>query len=77
MAQDNPKQAAELLILVIEHPASNQNRWLEGSIRDSAKALLTKLENDLPPETYTAALERIQELELEDMVAILIKAHDI
>ncbi len=76
VAQDNPEQAAELLVLVIEHPASDQTRWLEGSIRDSAKGLLAKLENDLSQEAYKAALERGQELVLEDVVAALIEAND-
>jgi hypothetical protein len=66
----------ELLALVIEHPASDQSRWLEGSIRDSAESLLAKLESELPKEIYTAALERGQELKLEDVVADLIGAED-
>ena len=32
---------------------------------------------NLSQETYTAALERGQELELEDVVAVLIEAHDV
>jgi tetratricopeptide (TPR) repeat protein len=76
VAQKYSEEAVELLALVIEHPASDQSRWLEGRIRDSAKGLLTKLEGELPREIYTAALERGQELKLEDVVADLIGAED-
>ncbi len=54
------------------HAASHQTRWLEGRIRDSAKDLLAKLEDELPHETYTAALERGQELELDEIIADLV-----
>jgi len=67
-AQNNLEEAVELLSLVIEHPTSNQTRWLEGRIRDSAKSLLANLEPELSPEAYTAALERCRELELDDIV---------
>jgi predicted ATPase/DNA-binding CsgD family transcriptional regulator len=73
VAQENLKQAAELLTLVLQHPASHQNRWLEGRIRDSAKGLLSKLEGELSQETYTAALVRGQELELDEIMADLVK----
>ena len=71
-AQNNLEEAVELLVLVIEHPTSNQTRWLEGRIRDSAKGLLAKLEAELPPEIFSAALERGQELDLDNVVADLI-----
>ena len=71
-AQNYLEEAVELLALVIEHPTSNQTRWLEGRIRDSAKGLLAKLEAELAPEIYSAALERGQKLELDDVVADLI-----
>lgn len=72
VAQDNPKQAAELLALVIQHPTSHQTRMLEGRIRDSAKDLLAKLEDELPPESFMAALERGQELTLDEVVEDLL-----
>ncbi|MEA3439743.1 MAG: hypothetical protein U9R58_05620, partial [Chloroflexota bacterium] len=72
VAQDEPEQAAELLALVLQHPASRTTRMLEGSIRDSARDLLAELEHELPPETYTAALERGQELELDEVIADLV-----
>jgi len=74
VAQNNPEGAAELLALVLQHPASHQTRMHEGRIRDSAKVLLAKLEDELPHETYTAALERGQELELDGVIADLLDA---
>jgi predicted ATPase/DNA-binding CsgD family transcriptional regulator len=71
-AQNNLEEAVKLLVLVIEHPTSNQTRWLEGRIRDSAKELLADLEKELAPEAYTAALERGGNLELDEVVADLI-----
>ena len=72
VAQDNPEQAAELLALVLQHPASHQARMFEGRIRDSAKGLLAKLEDELSQETFAAALERGQELELDGVIADLV-----
>jgi predicted ATPase/DNA-binding SARP family transcriptional activator len=75
-AQGNPEQAAELLALVIQHPASLQTRWLEGSIKGSAEGLLAKLEGELPAESYLAALERGRALELDKVVAALLESED-
>ena len=72
MAQGNSEQAAELLTLVLQHPFSDQIRLGEGRIRDSAKSLLVELEDELPPETYTAALERGKELELDEVINELV-----
>lgn len=72
VAQGNLEQAAELLALVLEHPASQQTRLFEGRIRDSAKGLLAKLEEELSPEIYAAALERGQELELDEVIDSLV-----
>ncbi len=71
-AQNDPEGAIELLALVLQHPASHQARWLEGRISDSAVDLLAKLEDELPQETYTAALERGQALELDGVIADLV-----
>jgi predicted ATPase/DNA-binding CsgD family transcriptional regulator len=76
-AQGDPERAVELLGLVIQHPASDQARWLEGRIRDSATDLLAKIEGELPPEIYLSALERGQELELEEVVDGLLRAKPI
>jgi hypothetical protein len=46
----------------------------EGRIRDSAKELLAKLEAELPPETYAAALARGQELDLDGVVDDLLSS---
>jgi len=70
-AQNNLEEAVKLLVLVIEHPTSNQTRWLEGRIRDSAKNLLAKLEAELP-DTYSPALERGRELDLDKVVEDLV-----
>jgi len=72
VAQNNLEEAVELLVLVIEHPTSNQTRWLEGRIRDSAKGLLDETEAKLIPEVYKAALERGHELDLDGVVAKLV-----
>ena len=71
-AQGDPGRAVELLGLVIQHPASNQTRWLEGRIKDSATDLLAQLEGELPPESYLAALERGQKLDLDEVVEELV-----
>jgi predicted ATPase/DNA-binding CsgD family transcriptional regulator len=72
VAQDHPEQAAELLALVLQHPASHQARLLEGRIRDSAMDLLAKLQQELSKETFEAALERGQELEVDGVIAELL-----
>jgi tetratricopeptide (TPR) repeat protein len=72
MIQGDFVEATELLALVLKHPASQQTRMHEGRIRDSAKELLTEIEDRLPPETYTAAIERGKKLDLEAVVAGLI-----
>ncbi len=68
VARENPEGAVELLALVIEHPASRQYRMMEGRIRDSAKDLLAKLEAEISPEAYTAALECGRGLDLDGVV---------
>jgi hypothetical protein len=72
VAQGNLTQAVELLGLVLQHPASHQTRWLEGRIRDSAQDLLSELENELPQEIYTTALEHGKELEVDKTVMQLL-----
>jgi predicted ATPase len=72
VAKGNSMQAAELLTLVLQHPISHQFRLGEGRIRDSAKGLLVKLEDELTPEAYAAALERGQELEMDEVINELV-----
>ncbi|MFC1879497.1 LuxR C-terminal-related transcriptional regulator [Chloroflexota bacterium] len=71
-AQDNFEGAVELLALVLQHPASHQNRWLEGVVRDSAKDFLAEIEDKLPREAFTTALEHGRNLDLDELVAKLI-----
>ena len=70
--QENSEKAVELLAVVVQHPASYQSRLLEGRIRDSAIDLLAELEGELSKETYTAALERGNELELDEVIVELV-----
>jgi predicted ATPase/DNA-binding CsgD family transcriptional regulator len=72
VVQGTPEQAAELLAFVIEHPASDHTRMLEGRIRDSAEDLLAELEGKLSPETYRTALKCGRELELDAVIADLL-----
>jgi len=72
VAQGNSEQAAELLTLILSHPVSHQIRLGEGRIRDSAKDLLIKLEGELPPEAYTASLERGRELDMDEVIVELL-----
>jgi tetratricopeptide (TPR) repeat protein len=72
VAKGDSEQAAELLAFVLQHPDSHESRLLEGRIEDSATDLLAKIEDELPQEIYTSALERGQGLELDEVVADLI-----
>jgi tetratricopeptide (TPR) repeat protein len=72
VAQDHSEQATELLALVLQNPTSYQSRLGEGRFRDNAKELLVKLEQELSQDTYAAALERGQELDLDEVIADLI-----
>ncbi len=74
-AQDNVEGAVELLALVIEHPASDLYRMLEGRIRDSARELLSQIKQDLPPKVYNAALERGRKLDLEVLIDDFLAPH--
>ncbi len=67
--QDRREEAIELLGLVIGHPASTQARFTEGPIRGAAQDLLDELEKVVPPEAYSAALERGKTMELDQAVA--------
>ena len=72
MAQDHTEDAVEILVLVLQHPASLETRLFEGHIKDIAKGLLTTLERQLPREIYKAALTRGSELALEDVASKLL-----
>jgi predicted ATPase/DNA-binding SARP family transcriptional activator len=75
-AEGKLEEAAELLALVIEHPASQQTRWLEGAIRGSAEELLAKVQAGLSPEKFSAAIERGRKLNYDDVTASLLAASD-
>jgi tetratricopeptide (TPR) repeat protein len=71
-AQGFPERTVELLALVIQHPASQSTRMIEGRIRDSAEALLAALESELPQETFAAALARGRELDPDAVITALV-----
>ena len=74
VAQGDSESAAELLALILQHPASEQIRLGEGRIKDSVNRLLTKLEDELSPETYSTALKRGQELDIDVVITELINS---
>jgi tetratricopeptide (TPR) repeat protein len=71
-AQGHFEQAVELLGLVLQHPASQQNRWLEGTIEESAQEMLVEISAQLPAENYRDALERGRKLELDQLIDNLV-----
>jgi tetratricopeptide (TPR) repeat protein len=71
--QGKTEQAVELLALVIQHPASELYRMLEGRIRTSAKDLLAKLEGELSHQAFAEAVHRGQSLEIDAVVADLME----
>lgn len=72
VAQEYPEQAVELLALVIQHPASEFYRMMEGRIRDSARRLLIQLEAELHADTFRAALKRGQAMDLDNVTDDLV-----
>jgi hypothetical protein len=74
VAQDRKEQAVELLMLVLQHPASRQGRFGEGLIQESAQNLLDELLNDVPPDTYAEAIKPGKGMDLDEVVADLIEA---
>ncbi len=77
VALDKPEKAVELLAFVLDHPASYEFRMMEGRIRDSAKDLLAEIEEELPREIYTKAVQRGQKLELDAILAELVDPESI
>lgn len=72
VARGNPYQAVELLTFVVQHPASNQSRLMEGRIRDDAEILLVNLEGELPQDNFREAMNIGEDLELEWIFSNLI-----
>lgn len=70
--QKRLEEGVELASLLLQQPASHLVHAGGGSIGDRAKTLLANLENQLPEETYMAALKRGELLEIEDVVIELI-----
>jgi len=75
-AREEFEEAVELLAFVIQHPASQLFRMLEGRIRDNARELLLDLQGQLPPEQFSAALERGQQMEMDTIIATLLSKRD-
>jgi tetratricopeptide (TPR) repeat protein len=75
-AKHNFERAIELLALVIEHPASDRYRMLDGRIRDSANELLSQIEHNLPSETLKQALSCGKALDLDQVVDELLTTHE-
>ncbi len=72
VAQNRSAEAVEFLVLLLQQPASQQAYFRRGRIRDYARELLTKLEHKLSTATYTAALERGKELDLDETIHKLV-----
>ena len=72
IAENRKKRAVELLSLVLQLPTSNLARIEGGRIRDKAQTLLDHLKAELSPEIYTAALERGQKYELDQIITDLV-----
>jgi tetratricopeptide (TPR) repeat protein len=72
VAQGRVTEAVELLVVLLQQPASRQARLGRGRIRDSAQALLGEIEADLLPVTYSSVLEGGWEAELDEAIAALL-----
>lgn len=72
VAQARPAEAVEIIGLLLQQPASHQARLGEGRIRDSAKALLAKLEDELSAQSYSEALTSGQEFEMDAVIMRLV-----
>jgi len=72
MAENRMEEAVELLAMVLQHPASGLHRLGGGSVRDRAQELLNALKAELSIETYTAALERGNAREFDQVVGELL-----
>lgn len=73
--QNRPEESVELLSLLLQQPASQLVHAGRGRVGDRARAFLSNLENQLPAETYMAALRRGELLEMDHIVKELIGSH--
>ena len=70
IAQGNLEDALQLLAVVLNHPASDQNLPNRpGFLRDDAEKLRAQIESQLDPPLYQSAWERGQGVRLVDVVA--------
>lgn len=72
MAENRMEEAAELLAMVLQHPASRLHRLGGGSVRDRVQELLNTLKAELSAETYEAAWARGNTLEFDQVVMDLV-----
>jgi tetratricopeptide (TPR) repeat protein len=73
VSKNEPEKAIALLALVIEHPASDLYRMMDGRIRDSAVELLDSIKDYVSPEVYQKALGYGQSLDLDEITVSLIQ----
>ncbi|HKG54590.1 MAG TPA: tetratricopeptide repeat protein, partial [Anaerolineales bacterium] len=70
MAQDHPEAALQLLAVVLQHPASDQNSLNRPErLRDEAEKLRAQLEPQLDPSLYQSAWAIGQRQRLAEVVA--------
>jgi hypothetical protein len=63
LAQDNPDSALQLLAVVLNHPASNQNSLNRPErLHDEAEKVRAQIEGQLDPERYPSAWQNSVEL---------------
>ena len=73
IAQGNLEDALQLLAVVLNHPASDQNLPNRpGFLRDDAEKLRAQIESQLDPPLYQSAWERGQRQRLVDVVTQLL-----
>jgi len=72
MAENQLEGAVELLAVVLQHPASHLHRLGGGSTRDRVQELLNTLKAELSTEAYTAAWERGNARDFDQVVGDLL-----
>ena len=71
--QNRKEEAVELLSFVLKLPESNLARIEGGSIQDNCLLLIAKLENYLPQQVYSSAVNKGQGLVLDEVILELIR----
>lgn len=72
MAENRLEGAVELLAVVVQHPASHLHRLGGGRVRDRVPELLETLKAELSTEAYTAAWERGNAREFDQVIVDLL-----